>query len=73
MRGCATRATPCNLCSPTAAHCGCRCRCTMATQVHDFYAKEVWAGHPTPYADFVAFKQKERAELEADCKKLVRP
>ncbi|KAF6258440.1 hypothetical protein COO60DRAFT_1639124 [Scenedesmus sp. NREL 46B-D3] len=38
-------------------------------KVKDFYSKECWAHHPKPYADFMAFKQKERAELEAERKK----
>jgi hypothetical protein len=37
----------------------------------DFYSKECWAHHPLPYADFVDFKKQERAELEAERKKLV--
>jgi hypothetical protein len=40
--------------------------------LQDFYSKECWAHHPKPYADFMAFKQKERAELEAERKKAVR-
>eukprot|EP00775_Hariotina_reticulata_P011965 gene11965-12108_t len=41
-------------------------------KVKDFYQKDCWAHHPKPYADFVDFKKKERAELEAERKKLVR-
>eukprot|EP00879_Flechtneria_rotunda_P002113 GHRR01002295.1.p1 GENE.GHRR01002295.1~~GHRR01002295.1.p1 ORF type:complete len:185 (+),score=55.81 GHRR01002295.1:292-846(+) len=41
-------------------------------KVKDFYSKECWAHHPKPYADFVEFKKKERADLEAEQKKLVR-
>ncbi|KAF8058835.1 TNNI3K [Scenedesmus sp. PABB004] len=41
-------------------------------KVKDFFAKECWSHHPLPYADFVAFKKKERAELEEERKKLVK-
>eukprot|EP00878_Enallax_costatus_P015189 GHUV01015902.1.p1 GENE.GHUV01015902.1~~GHUV01015902.1.p1 ORF type:complete len:185 (+),score=58.14 GHUV01015902.1:548-1102(+) len=41
-------------------------------KVKDFYQKDCWKHHPKPYADFLEYKQKERAELEADRKKLVR-
>uniref|UniRef100_A0A383VJ57 Uncharacterized protein n=1 Tax=Tetradesmus obliquus TaxID=3088 RepID=A0A383VJ57_TETOB len=40
-------------------------------KVKDFYSKECWAHHPKPYGDFMAFKQKERSELEAERKKAV--
>lgn len=39
--------------------------------LQDFYSKECWAHHPPPYADFVEFTKQERAELEAERKKLV--
>lgn len=38
-------------------------------KVKDFYKKECWRGHPLPYADFVDFKRKEHAEIEARNKK----
>lgn len=38
----------------------------------DFYAKECWAHHPKPYADFVESKQKERESLEAERKRAIR-
>lgn len=41
-------------------------------KVKDFFAKPCWAHHPKPYSDFVAFKQQEQAELEAERKKMVR-
>ena len=41
-------------------------------KVKDFYAKDCWAGHPLPYADFVAAKKKEAAALEAERAKAVR-
>ena len=44
------------------------CRCSLT---QDFYQKECWAHHPPPYADFIAWKQEERAEQEAERKKLV--
>ena len=40
--------------------------------LQDFYSRECWAHHPKPYADFMEYKKKEQAELEADRKKLVR-
>jgi len=40
--------------------------------LQDFYQKDCWAHHPMPYADFIDFKKKERADLEAEKKKLVR-
>jgi hypothetical protein len=43
----------------------------VAVVPQDFYSKECWAHHPLPYADFVDFKRQERAELEAERKKLV--
>lgn len=43
-------------------------RCVL---LQDFYSKECWAHHPPPYADFIDFKKQERAELEAERKKLV--
>eukprot|EP00877_Chromochloris_zofingiensis_P009397 jgi/Chrzof1/4710/Cz14g23200.t1 len=41
-------------------------------KVKDFYSKDCWAHHPKPYADFIDYKKKERAELEEDRKKVVR-
>lgn len=41
-------------------------------KVKDFYSKPCWAHHPLPYADFLAFKAKEREELEAERKKAIR-
>lgn len=41
-------------------------------KVKDFYAKPCWEGHPLPYGDFIDFKKKEAAELEAERKKIVR-
>ena len=38
----------------------------------DFYSKECWAHHPPPYADFIEFKEQERAELEAERKRLAK-
>jgi hypothetical protein len=40
--------------------------------LQDFYARECWSHHPKPYADFMEFKQQERATLEAERKKIVR-
>ncbi len=31
----------------------------------DFYAKECWAHHPLPYADFVEHKREERQAWDA--------
>lgn len=38
----------------------------------DFYAKECWAHHPKPYADYVEFKIKEHDTIEAEHKKAIR-
>ena len=40
--------------------------------LQDFYAKECWAHHPKPYADFVEVKVKERETLEAERKRAIR-
>jgi hypothetical protein len=45
--------------------------CTRGA-AQDFYSRECWAHHPKPYADFIEYKKKEQAELEAEKKKLVR-
>lgn len=40
--------------------------------LQDFYSKECWRHHPLPYSDFLEFKKKEREELQAERKKLVK-
>ena len=40
--------------------------------LQDFYAKECWAHHPKPYADFEEAKVKERETLEAERKRAIR-
>ncbi len=45
---------------------------TASAHAQDFYSRECWAHHPKPYADFLEYKVKERADLEAEQKKLVR-
>lgn len=63
-------ATPCRCMFGISMFACCWLLFTCAVQ--DFYSKECWAHHPKPYADFLEFKKKERAELEAERKKLVR-
>ncbi|MEW5304303.1 MAG: hypothetical protein WDW38_011058 [Sanguina aurantia] len=41
-------------------------------KVKDFYAKECWAHHPKPYADYVEFKIKEHDTIQAEHKKAIR-
>jgi len=56
---------------PCCCCCCCCCCALVFVHVQDFYSKECWAHHPPPYADFIDFKKQERAELEAERKKLV--
>lgn len=43
-----------------------------ANVLQDFYSKDCWQHHPKPYADFLEYKKKERAELEAERRKMVK-
>jgi hypothetical protein len=40
--------------------------------LQDFYAKDCWAHHPKPYADFIEAKRKEHEAMEVDRKRAVR-
>lgn len=40
-------------------------------KVADFYARECWQGHPSPYADFIAYQQQEEAQRQEASSKLV--
>jgi hypothetical protein len=48
------------------------CPSSPPHHLQDFYAKECWAHHPLPYADFVDFKAKEHDALEGERKKAYR-
>lgn len=48
------------------------CNAPTPTLVQDFYAKECWAHHPKPYADFLDSRRREHEALEADRKRAIR-
>lgn len=37
----------------------------------DFFAKDCFAGHPKPYADFMDWRFREDAQYEADKQRLI--